>query len=127
MVQGVGGSTADQELAKISDMTSIVDPIKREEYISRITKASRLIKENDFKAVYLNAGTNLYYFTGTQWGRSERMAGAILTPDGSLHYISPGFEKETMKNFMVLQGDIHTWEEHENPYELFGEILKNSS
>lgn len=125
MATGVGGSTAERELAKISDMTLHVKPINKEEYISRIKKAARLIIENGFEALYLNAGTNLYYFTGTQWGVSERMGGAILTPDGSLHYISPGFEKGTMENFMLLQGEIHTWEEHESPYQLFGTILKS--
>lgn len=125
MTIGVGGSTAEKELENISDMTLEVQPIKKDEFASRIEKASALIKENNFAAVYLNAGTNLYYFTGTQWSISERAAGAILTPDGTLHYISPAFEKGTMKNFMLLQGEIHTWEEHESPYVLFGQILKS--
>jgi len=28
---------------------------------------------------------------------------------------------------MLVEGDVHTWEEHENPYELFGHILKKIS
>jgi Xaa-Pro dipeptidase len=42
------------------------------------------MKEHSIKAVYLNAGTNLYYFTGTLWSASERMVGALLFEDGTL-------------------------------------------
>jgi len=125
MAKGVGGSTAEIELEKIFNKAEQVEPIKKDEFLGRITKAKSLIQENGFAAIYLNAGTNLYYFTGTEWGISERMAGAILFADGSLEYISPGFERGTMQNFMVVEGNINTWEEHKSPHALFGQILKN--
>lgn len=121
---GIGGSTAEQELAKLSDMTSDVKPIEKQEYKDRIKKATQLMQESGLKALYLNAGTNLYYFTGTQWGASERMVGAILFEDETLEFICPGFEIGTLKSFMLIEGNINPWEEHENPYALFGDILK---
>jgi Xaa-Pro dipeptidase len=123
MAIGVGGSTPEHELSKLSDRTQGIEPISKDEFAARIDKARRLLVEEDLAALYLHAGTNLYYFTGLRWSPSERMAGVLVTPDGGLDYISPGFERGTFKNFMRLEGAIHGWEEHQSPYELFGEIL----
>jgi Xaa-Pro dipeptidase len=72
MKNGIGGSTAQIELDKIVNRTQDVQPIQLEEYQARIKKAAQLMRNLDVKAVYLNAGTNLYYFTGTKWNASER-------------------------------------------------------
>lgn len=125
MVIGIGGSIFDAELEKFSDMTGGVAPIQTEEFQSRLSQAVEILKAEGFAAVYLNAGTNLYYFTGTHWSPSERMVGVLLTPDGDLNYIGPEFERGTIKNFMQIEGTVHCWEEHESPYALFGNILQN--
>lgn len=123
MTIGVGGSTAEVELQRLRDMTAGTAPIGMQEIATRLEKACRLMTENDLEAVYLNAGTNLYYFTGTRWYASERLVGAVLTKSGDLHYICPAFEIGTIRDFMGIDGTIHGWEEHESPYELFGQVL----
>jgi Xaa-Pro dipeptidase len=75
-------------------------------------------------AVYLNAGSNLTYFSGTRWSPSERMVGAILPAVGKLAYIAPAFEEGTIRKFMVVPGEIHCWDEHENPAALLGAMLE---
>ena len=92
MTIGVGGSTAEVELVKLSNMAIDAKPITLAEYQQRIEKAKTLMRENNIDAIYLNAGTNLYYFTGTRWYPSERLVGALLTQDGKLEYLSPNFE-----------------------------------
>ena len=69
---GVGGYTKEQALAELNNMTADVKPISLEEYQGRIEKAQQLMQQAQLEAVYLNAGTNLYYFTGTRWYASER-------------------------------------------------------
>ena len=123
MTIGVGGSTAEQELAKLSDMTAGIAPIGKDEYFARREKAQQLMQANQLDAVYLNAGTNLYYFTGTRWGNSERMVGALLTQQGELHYIAPHFEISTLEGYMLIRGQVHGWQEHESPYELTRDVL----
>lgn len=127
MTIGIGGSTAEIELAKIENMTHDVVPIRLEEYQDRIQKAVRLMNEGGIKALYLNAGTNLYYFTGTKWNPSERMVGALLHDDGTLNYIVPKFEEGTFKKYSLIEGTINCWEEHASPYTLFGELLKKKN
>lgn len=123
MTKGIGGSNAIAELEKIENRTQGIQPIQLEEYQERIKKAVQLMKTLSVKALYLNAGTNLYYFTGTLWSASERMVGGILFDDGSLEYIAPKFEEGTFKKYMKVQSTINCWEEHESPYVLFGKLL----
>jgi len=125
MTIGIGGSTAAIELEKIQNRTQDVQPIQLEEYLERIKKATGLMKELSVQALYLNAGPNLYYFTGTKWNASERMVGALLFDDGSLEYIVPKFEEGTFKKYMKVQANINCWEEHESPYILFGKLLND--
>lgn len=123
MTTGVGGSDAATELAAIRPMLDGVEPITEGEYRTRLERAQALLAESGSAALYLNAGSNLRYFTGTLWSPSERLVGAILTAGGDLHYVAPAFERDTLKGFMVLEGELHCWEEHEDPYLLVAELL----
>lgn len=120
---GIGGSTPAQELAKLVDMTQGVEAIGHAEYQARIAKAQALMQAQGIDAIYLNAGTNLYYFTGTRWYASERMVGAILPANGALQYIAPAFELSTLLGFMVIEGEVNTWHEDESPYALCAKVL----
>ncbi len=123
MTIGVGGSTAEQELAKLSNMAKDVQKISLDEYQQRIAKAQKIMKENDIVATYINAGTNLYYYTGTRWYASERMVGAIIPADGDIQYISPYFEINTLNQYMTVNGKVNGWQEHQSPYQLFIDTL----
>ena len=125
MTIGVGGSSAENELQKLNNMTADLTAIPKSEFERRIEKARSLMKEQGIAALYLNAGTNLYYFTGTRWHASERMVGAILPLEGELEYISPVFEISTLNEYMLIEGKVNGWSEHENPYDAFDKALKN--
>lgn len=123
MTIGIGGSTPAVELAKLTDTTACVQPIGREEFEARIKRAQALMRERHIAAIYVNAGTSLYYFSGTRWRPSERMVGAVIPRDGALQYIAPAFEENTLNDYMLIQGKVNCWEEHESPYALFGRVL----
>tara|TARA_B110000503_G_scaffold123950_1_gene190019 strand:- start:370 stop:1578 length:1209 start_codon:yes stop_codon:yes gene_type:complete len=125
-MKGIGGSTIEAELNAIQPAAHLVQPIQKEEFQTRIDKACQLMKNQQVQAVYLHAGTNLFYFTGMKWNSSERMVGAILFQNGIVHFIAPEFEKGTILDFMLIEGQVHCWEEHESPYVLFSEILINN-
>lgn len=120
---GIGGSTAEAELAKIIPKAHLAQPIQDYEFRARIQNALKFMKSEDVQAVYLHAGTNLFYFSGTKWNSSERMVGALLFSDGELQYIAPEFERGTIEDFMRIEGVIYGWEEHESPYLLFVNLL----
>ena len=59
----IGGKTKEEALGSLSNMTSDLTPIQKSEYSSRIDKAQHYMQQNSIAALYLNAGTNLSYFT----------------------------------------------------------------
>ncbi|MGK0381481.1 MAG: Xaa-Pro dipeptidase [Flavobacteriales bacterium] len=121
---GIGTQTPEQALATLSDMTKTLIPIQPKENLARIAKAQAYMQANNIDAIYLNAGTNLTYFTGMKWYASERLVGAILPAVGTVQYIAPYFEIGTLNGFKVIDGPIHGWQEHQSPFTLFVEILK---
>ena len=124
MTIGIGGKTAAEALATLTDMTSGTEPIGLLEYQQRITRAVQLMQHHGLAAVYLNAGTNLHYFTGTVWYASERLVGAVLLASGELHYIAPVFELGTLSQYWQVPGQVHGWQEDESPYALFISVLR---
>ena len=124
---GIGGATAENELKALKPLEVNVKPIEKEEYKQRIYKVCQLMKAGNVKAMYVNAGTNLLYFTGTHWPNSERLVGALILPNEEVHYIVPRFEKGTIQDFFEIEGVIHCWEEHESPYALLLKVLAENA
>ncbi len=122
---GIGGKTKDEALGQLTDMNIDITPIQQGEYLQRIKQAQRIMSDHNIDAMYLNAGTNLYYFTGTKWFGSERLVGAILPQQGSPIYLTPEFEVDSLKQYMQVEGEIASWQEHESPYQLVVDVLKS--
>lgn len=127
MAIGIGGSTPERELAGLADMTASAEKIGRDEYCDRIQRAQRAMVRQGVDAVFLYAGANLEYFTGVSWRPSERTVGAVLMPDGPPRYVAPWFELETFREFAVVDGDVHTWHEHESPFTLVDGLLRDGA
>ncbi|NDV92339.1 M24 family metallopeptidase [Alteromonas sp. 345S023] len=123
MSTDIGGKTKQQALDSLSDMTNDLRPIGKSEYLARIKKAQQYMQQNNIGALYLNAGTNLAYFTGMQWYASERLVGAILPAKGGVVYLAPTFEIASLEERKVISGEIKGWQEHESPYSLFAQVL----
>ena len=112
---GIGGSTAEAELEKLVAPKDKPSPVSKEEFRQRIQKASQAMQAVNLDALYINVGTNLYYFTGTRWNPSERLVGAVLFATGELYYVVPEFEIGTLQDFIEVEGEIVPWQEHEAP------------
>ena len=123
MTIGVGGKTIEEALAALSNMTGGTIPIARREYAQRIANAQAIMQAQGISAMWVHAGTNLTYFTGTVWHPSERMVGAIIPAKGEMEYIAPYFEQNTLRDYMVVEGNVNVWHEHESPYQLFVDTL----
>ncbi len=130
--QGSGGNQAEAQSATpagkfdhLSNMMDGIAPISVDEHKARVEKAQTLMAENGFDAIYLEATTNLWYFTGMRWGQSERMAAAIIPREGEVAYICPMFEVERLKERIILGDQVRGWEEHESPYKLVVSMLKD--
>ncbi|WP_275442802.1 Xaa-Pro peptidase family protein [Pseudoalteromonas sp. OOF1S-7] len=122
-MKGIGYQNREAALAALTDMTQDVVAIKPEEYQRRIETAQTYMQQHSIAAIYLNAGTSLKYFTGLQWYPSERMVGAILPAQGDVQFIVPFFEVGSIKDYQVIEGPMHTWQEEQSPYNLLVNVL----
>lgn len=125
MTVGVGGSTMQAELEVMSSMRDGVQSITNDERLRRIEKAQYLMRAEGIQALYLDASTSFYYFTGMRLGASERLHGAVIPADGEIVYICPAFEEEKTRAMLQLGDDVRTWEEHEDPTALVVDIVRS--
>ena len=123
MTIGVGTNDRQSAMESLSNMTGSVEPISDAEFSQRLEALQTQIRDAGAAAVYLHAGTNLYYFTGLRWGASERMVAAIVPAQGEICYVAPQFELDTLRDYWKIPATIHAWEEHESPYEVVGKIM----
>ncbi|HTE96967.1 MAG TPA: aminopeptidase P family N-terminal domain-containing protein, partial [Bradyrhizobium sp.] len=89
MTVGVGGSTAEAELAAMNNMRGDVPPIGVDERLRRIARAQAIMREKGIDALYLDVSSSMTYFTGLKFRRTERMHSAVLPAKGEIVYISP--------------------------------------
>jgi len=112
-------------IAELKPMTEGVSPISLDEHKARLARAQKLMTEEDLDAVVLASGTSLAYFTGAEWGISERFFGAVLTREGEPAWVTPAFEKARALEQIRIGRDVRAWEEHESPYALVAGILRD--
>jgi Xaa-Pro dipeptidase len=125
--QGAGLPPAIQALRPMRDG---VVPISVAERQGRIEKAKRLMREQRIDALMLTGGTSMVYFTGIQWGISERLLAAFIPATGRPFLVTPKFEEERAMEQVALgpmQGtaDVYAWEEHEDPYAVIANALRS--
>jgi len=125
MTIGVGGSTAEAELAALSSMRGDVRPIDVAERTRRIERAQALMRAAGIDAIWLDVSTSLTYFTGLRLRRSERLHGAVLPARGELIYICPAFEEAKLRTMLTLGDKVAVWEEHEDPTALVTGTLRS--
>jgi Xaa-Pro dipeptidase len=106
-------------------MTEGIIPITDEERLARIEKARRLMAENKIDAVLLEGGTSMFYFTGVNWGLSERTFAVVLPAKGVRALITPKFEEERARELIRFGKDVRVWEEDESPYKVIAGILED--
>src|SRR5882757_4935300 len=115
MTVGVGGSTAEAELAAMKNMRGDVPPIGVDERLRRIARAQAIMREKGIDALYLDVSSSMTYFTGLKFRRTERMHSAVLPARGDIVYVSPAFEVEKLKTMISFGDKIAVWEEDEDP------------
>jgi len=108
------------------ELTRIVlpPPIGSSERLARVAKAQALMKANDIGAIIVESGASLDYFTGVQWGRSERLTGTVIPVTGAPIVVTPFFEKPSVEESLGIPAEVRTWDEHDEPLRLVADFLR---
>src|SRR5215470_15760040 len=102
----------------LKPMTTGAKPITAEERQSRLTKVQGLMQAQKISALLVESGTTLEYFTGIHWWTSERVTAAVIPARGEVIIVTPFFESPSIREMLQVPGEIRTWQEDENPFEL---------
>ncbi|MBS0363155.1 MAG: aminopeptidase P family protein [Proteobacteria bacterium] len=124
MSHGIGGSTADAELAALKPWPNPAPAITAAERAERLAKAQALLGGIGADAIIVGAGPSLRYFTGVGWNPTERLVAMILPREGGPVMVCPRFELGSLQASLGIEAPIALWEEHENPYELAAAELR---
>ena len=109
----------------VENMAKRGKPITREEYLQRQETARRYMREAGLDAIFMTGGSSLSYFTGAQWGISERLFAMVFPARGEPAYVTPAFERDRALEQIKFGSDVRKWEEDESPYALVAAILKD--
>lgn len=116
--------SSSDPIENLQSLTQNLSPVPLSEFQSRLQKAQRLMTDNQFDALFLEGGSGLLYFTGVQWGRSERMFGAFLSRQGKLAFVCPAFEEERAREQIIFsQPDLRVWQESESAFQVAAQLL----
>jgi Xaa-Pro dipeptidase len=119
-MSGIGGSTADAELAGLTSWPRPAPAITREERLARLAKAQALMTAD---ALIIGAGASLRYFAGVGWNATERLVAMVLPRAGEPVMICPRFEEGSLRASLGIEAGLRLWEEHESPYALTARVL----
>lgn len=121
----------DDELPlSIRDLKPMIDdvvPITVDERKQRIAKAQELMAKEKLDAIFMEGTTTCFYFTGMRWGQSERTFGVVIPAKGEIVYVCPKFEDDRAKELIntAFGSELRCWEEHESPYQVILNIVKD--
>jgi len=124
MTSGIGGSTAEAELAALGLWPNPAPAIAAAERAERLAKAQALMGQIGADAIIVGAGASLRYFTGVGWNATERLVAMVLPRAGAPTMICPRFELGSLQASLGVEAEIALWEEHESPYALAAQVLE---
>ena len=126
------GQPLPPSIQALSSLRDRARPITVAERHQRLERARQLLAAEKLDGLFLTGGTSLRYFTGIEWGLSERLLALVLPQEGRAYIVCPAFERDRALEQIEagpLQGnaDVLTWEEHESPYQRVAEGLRSRS
>jgi len=121
--RGTAASAAVNAVADAAPI-SLPPPIGQAERLQRLAKARGLMQANGIGAIIVESGASLDYFTGVQWGRSERLTGTIIPVTGDPIIVTPFFEKPSVEESLGIPAEVRTWNEHDEPLKLVADFLR---
>jgi Xaa-Pro dipeptidase len=92
--------------------------------MQRIGKAQQLMRAAGLKALLVEAGTSLVYFTGVQWWRSERLTATLIPAEGEPLIVTPEFEEPSIRESLKVSAEVRVWNEHQSPFTVLADWLK---
>ena len=122
---GFGPSLLCAQTVSAKAPVALPPPISDAERKQRIAKAQQLMRAAGLKALLVESGSSLVYFTGVQWRRSERLTAALIPAEGETVVVTPEFEEPSVRESLKVPADVRVWNEHGSPFAVLADWLKS--
>ncbi|HTO76130.1 MAG TPA: Xaa-Pro peptidase family protein [Thermoanaerobaculia bacterium] len=100
--------------------------LARENYVRRLESMRSRLSSIGADALYATPSSNLFYLTGVDFHRSERLTALFLPRDGEATMICPAFEEARLRGMSAVDRVV-TWEETENAFAKAAALLPAAS
>jgi Xaa-Pro dipeptidase len=117
-----GAAAVAPSIAALTSMRGQATPITVTERHTRLDRARALMGAQQLDAIILAGGRSLTYFTGMEWGNSERLTCVVIPARGDAFIVTPAFEEErtleqSRSGPLGATTQVLTWEEDQSPYQ----------
>jgi Xaa-Pro dipeptidase len=97
-------------------------PTTREIYLRRLETVRQRLRTLQADGLYATPSSNLFYLTGIDFHRSERLTALFLFPDQDPVVVCPAFEAARLRTMSAVERVV-TWEETEDPWGKAGALF----
>lgn len=112
-------------IAGLRSMVEAAEPTTPDEHRARIERARGLMAKEGLDAVVVGGGSTLLYFSGLQWGVSERLLALVIPRDGEVVFVVPAFERSRAEERIRIGGELRPWQEDESPFAVVAAALRD--
>ncbi|HEX7251534.1 MAG TPA: Xaa-Pro peptidase family protein [Thermoanaerobaculia bacterium] len=89
--------------------------LSKDVYARRLERMRAQLPSLGADGLYATPSSNLFYLTGIDFHRSERLTALFLFKDRAPFVLCPAFEEARMRGMSAV-AEIHTWQETEDPF-----------
>lgn len=100
--------------------------LDREIYRRRLETMREKLKGIPADGLYSTPSSNLFYLTGIDFHRSERLTALLMFKDRDPVVLCPAFEESRLRGMSAV-GDVLTWEETEDPFAKAASLFPTSA
>ena len=100
--------------------------LKTEVYGQRLETVRARLDALKADALFATPSSNLFYLTGIDFWRSERLTALLFFKDRDPLVVCPAFEAERLRGMSAVK-DVRTWEETEDPFRLAASFFPGES
>ncbi|MCA1581171.1 MAG: Xaa-Pro peptidase family protein [Acidobacteria bacterium] len=101
-------------------------PFDRSVYARRLAAMRDRLRSLSADGVLATPSSNLFYLTGIDFHRSERLTALFLFRDREPFVVCPAFEADRLRGMSAV-AEIHTWAETEDPFALSASLFPASA
>jgi Xaa-Pro dipeptidase len=112
-------------IRSLRSMRDGVVPIADDERRARMARAQQLMKEGSIGGLVVEPGASMHYFTGVDWGLSERPFVVVVPAEGQPGFVCPAFEEARARELIRFTDDVRVWQEDESPYRVLAGLLRD--